>query len=71
MESRRAYYSDKDKKLLISAGDTVYINIGSNKVKPGDRCVVFRIMGRVKDQNTGEYLGYEVRRIARLELTKV
>ena len=60
---------EKDKKLLISAGDTVYINIGSSKVKQGTNCMVYRLVGKVRDHETRKVIGYEVRRIAKLVLT--
>ena len=61
---------EKDKKLMIAAGDTVYINLGSDKVKPGTICVVYRRIGRIKDPGeVGENLGVEVRRVGKLEVS--
>jgi len=60
--------SEKDKKLLISTGDTVYINVGAASVAPGTKCIVYRIIGKVQDQNTRDILGNEVRRIGRLKV---
>ena len=60
--------SEKDKKLLISTGDTVYINVGAAKVAPGSKCVIYRVLGKVQDQNTRDILGNEVRRIGRLRV---
>ena len=60
---------DKDNKLLISTGDTVYVTIDKNKIKPGLRCGIYRKMERIKDDKTKEYLGYEIRRIGKLEFT--
>lgn len=58
---------DKDKKMMISAGDTVYVDIGNDRVNKGDICCVYRNVGRVKDK--GEVLGYEVRLIGKIEIT--
>lgn len=60
---------DKDRKLLIAAGDTVYVNLASDKVKPGMRCYVYRMITRVKDPDTKNFIGYEVRRIGQIEFT--
>lgn len=60
---------DKGKKLLISSGDTVFINLGSDKVKPGMSCMVYRKIGRFIDPSTRDFLGYEVHRVGRLEIT--
>jgi hypothetical protein len=60
---------DKEKKLIISEGDTVYVNIGSDKVNKGDICMIFRKIGKVKDpDNSDKVLGYEVRRIGKIEI---
>ena len=61
---------ERDKKLLISAGDTVYVDLGSDKVNTGDECVVYRKVGSIKDpKNSGESLGFEVQRVGKLEIT--
>jgi len=61
---------DKDKKLIIAAGDTVYVNIGNDRVNNGDICFIYRKIGKVKDPaETGGILGYEVRRIGKIEIT--
>jgi hypothetical protein len=60
---------DKDNKLLISTGDTVYVTIDPDLIKPGLRCGIYRKMDHIKDGKTKEYLGYEIRRIGRLEFT--
>lgn len=57
---------EKDKRLLISTGDTVYINIGKTHVQPGTKCMVYRTVGKIKDPKSLESLGNEVRRIARI-----
>ncbi|HBU69074.1 MAG TPA: hypothetical protein DEE98_01680 [Elusimicrobia bacterium] len=60
---------EKEKKLLISTGDTVYLNLGSDKVTAGTKCMVYRRLGRVRDQRNGDVLGVEIRRIAKIEVT--
>jgi hypothetical protein len=60
---------EKDKKLLIAAGDTVYVNLGSDKVNTGDQCIVYRKTGSIKDpKDSGESLGLEVQRVGKLEI---
>jgi hypothetical protein len=62
---------DKDKKLLISAGDTVYLNIGNDRVKPGTQCFVFRKVQPVSNpEDKREIIGYEIRRTGKLEITR-
>ena len=61
--------ADKGKKLLISAGDSVYINIGSDRVRPGMQCMVYRRKGKYKDPETRETVGYEMTRVGKLEIT--
>lgn len=61
---------DKDKKMMLSEGDTVYVNLGSRLVKPGVQCNIYRKLGKVKDPDTGDVLGYEVRLVGRLTVTE-
>lgn len=61
--------TDADKKVLISAGDTVTVNLGSDKVKPGTRCEIFRVVKKVKDPKNRRHLGSEVLRMGFLEIT--
>lgn len=60
---------DPDKKLLISEGDSVYVNLGSDKVKPGSKCEIFRILRKIKDPKERIVLGYEVMKMGTLEMT--
>jgi LysM repeat protein len=60
---------DKDKKLMISGGDTVYINAGSDKVHPGMKCAIYRRTGKFRDPVTGDFIGYEMRRVGKIEIT--
>lgn len=61
---------DAEKNLMISAGDTVFVNLGQDKVKPGTQCDVIRRLGRVKDPVERKYLGYEMRRVGIIEITQ-
>lgn len=61
---------EKDKKLMISAGDTVYVNLGKDRVQSGTMCMIYRKVGKIKDpKKSGGLLGYEVRRVGKLEIT--
>jgi hypothetical protein len=61
---------DKDKKMIIASGDTVYVDIGNDRVNNGDICVIYRKIGKVKDRGEdGGTLGYEVRRIGKIRIT--
>jgi hypothetical protein len=59
----------KDKNLLISAGDSVFINIGASRVRPGMQCMVYRRKRKFKDPETHELLGFEMARVGKLEIT--
>lgn len=61
---------EKDKKLLISEGDTVYVKIERWRVKPGTQMTVYRRLNRVADPEVkNASLGFEVRRVGRLEIS--
>jgi hypothetical protein len=61
--------SDKDKKLMISDGDTVFVNLGLGQVSPGTTCTVYRRLKKVKNPEDGNKLGIEVRLLGSLEIT--
>lgn len=62
--------SERDQKLMISAGDTVYLDLGSQQaVKRDTRCLVYRKGRRVYHPTNGEFLGYVVRKVALVEVT--
>jgi hypothetical protein len=60
---------DRDKKLMISEGDTVFVNIGADRASPGTRYQICRRGEKMKDMTTGDVIGYEVRIVGALELT--
>jgi hypothetical protein len=60
---------EKDKKILVSSGDTVYLNMGFKKVSIGARVLVFRLGGRVKDFASGDTLGRELTKVGKLQVT--
>lgn len=60
---------DRDKKILIAEGDTVYLNIGSAQgLTAKMRCLVYRMTQTVKDPKNGRDLGYIAQKIAILEV---
>lgn len=62
---------EKDDKMMISEGDIIYINCGLDKVNPGVKCEVYRRIDKVKDvKDKNKYIGYEVRRIGKIEITE-
>lgn len=60
---------DKDKKLMISDGDTVFVSIGSGLVERGSRCTIYRRLKKVRNPDDGTLLGVEVRVLGTLEIT--
>lgn len=63
---------EKEKKILISAGDTVYLNIGSKKgLKPGMCGFVCRKGEKVYDSKTGKFQGRNIQRIGLIEIIEV
>ncbi|MGA2089838.1 MAG: hypothetical protein ABSH12_00030 [Endomicrobiales bacterium] len=61
--------SEKEKKLMISDGDSVFVSLGSDKVSPGTTCTIYRKMDKVINPDTGKNLGIEVRLIGTLEIS--
>lgn len=62
---------EKEKKILISAGDTVYLNIGSKKgLEPKMYYFVYRKGGKAYYPETGKLLGRNVMRIGLIEITE-
>lgn len=62
---------EQEKKILISAGDTVYLDIGSKKgLKPKMQCLVCRKGGKVYHPQTGKLLGRTIESIGLLEVTE-
>jgi LysM repeat protein len=62
---------DKEHKMLLSVQDVVYLNIGSsNGVKPRMRGAIYRQGRMIRDNKTGEKLGYSVNRVGTLEIAQ-
>jgi len=62
---------EQKNKVLISAGDIVYLDIGSKKgLKPKMRCGVYRKGDKVFHPKTGKLVGQVIQNIAVLELTE-
>jgi len=63
---------EKEKKILISAEDTVYLNIGSGKgLKPGMYCFVVRKEKKSYLPEAGKLLGRNIQRIGIAEIIEV
>lgn len=60
---------DKDKKLMISDGDTVFLSLGAGLVTTGTRCTIYRRLKKVRNPDDGTLLGVEVRVLGTLEIT--
>ena len=60
---------DVDHKAMISTGDVVYIDIGSDRVQPGSRCGVYSDQGESQDPGTRKSAGNEITRVGTLEVT--
>ncbi|MBN1824583.1 MAG: LysM peptidoglycan-binding domain-containing protein [Endomicrobiales bacterium] len=56
----------KERKLMISAGDTVYVDLGKDKISKGAECVVLR-KGRKMKSN--DVVGYEIIRVGKIQIT--
>ena len=61
--------SEKEKKMMLSAGDVVFTSLGSEKVEEGTKCAIFRKMKKMKDPDTGKFMGYEVRHLGFVKIT--
>lgn len=63
---------EKEKKMLISGGDIVYLNIGSKKgLKPGMYCFVVRKEKKSYLPEAGKLLGKNIQRIGIVEIVEV
>jgi hypothetical protein len=58
-------------KTLISMGDTIYLDIGSKDgVVPRLRCFVYRKVREIYHPTTGKFLGYVIRKVGLVEVTR-
>jgi hypothetical protein len=63
--------SDVGKKIMISQGDLIYVNIGAaNGVKPRMRADVYRKGQMVRQYESGEKVGQVMKRVAVIEMTQ-
>lgn len=61
--------AERDQKLMVSAGDIVYLDMGSQQgIAPKTQCLVYRKGRRVFHPSSGEFLGYVVRKVALIEV---
>jgi hypothetical protein len=57
-------------RSMFVANDLLYLNVGkAQEIQPGDRVGIYKRGSRIKDPQTGRFIGYEVRRIAISEIT--
>lgn len=57
-------------RSMFVANDLLYLNVGkAQEIQPGDRVGIYKRGSRIKDPQTGRFIGYEVRRIAISEVT--
>jgi|GEM_PF-5277140 len=57
-------------KSMYVLNDLIYLNIGSSQgIEPGDQLSIYRRGARVRDPQTGKFMGFEVRRAAVSEAT--
>lgn len=61
---------DQEIRSLYYLNDLVYVNVGTEAgFATGDRISIFKRGNRVRDPQTGKFLGYEVRRAATCQVT--
>lgn len=57
-------------RSMFVANDLLYLNVGKlQSIASGDRVGIYKRGSRVKDPQTGRFIGYEVRRVAISEIT--
>lgn len=55
---------------MFVTNDLLYLNVGKvQEIRAGDRVGIYKRGARIKDPQTGKFIGYEVRRIAISEIT--
>jgi hypothetical protein len=61
---------DSEIRSLYYLNDLVYLNVGTDQgFTSGDRISIYKRGQRVRDPQTGKFLGYEVRRAATTQVT--
>lgn len=61
---------DQEVKSMYIVNDLVYLNIGAAQgLKPGDRLGIYKRGERIRDPQSGRFLGYQVKRVATVEIT--
>ncbi len=57
-------------RSMFVANDLLYLNVGkAQEIKSGDRVGIYKRGARIRDPQSGRFIGYEVRRIATSEIT--
>lgn len=61
---------DQEVKSMFIVNDLIYLNVGvSQGLAPGDRLGIYKRGERIRDPQSGQFLGYEVRRVGTVEVT--
>lgn len=59
-------------RSILAEHDKVFINLGSNAgVKEGDQFKIYKTDGEIDDPATGSFLGYKIKALGILKITKV
>lgn len=57
-------------RSMFVANDLLYLNVGEAQgISAGDRVGIYKRGARIKDPQTGQFIGYEVRQVAVAEIT--
>jgi hypothetical protein len=61
---------DQEVKSMYLVNDLIYLNVGiSHGFQPGDRMGIYERGDRIRDPQSGRFLGYQVKRVATVEIT--
>ena len=70
LEAAASIVSSVPKRVLLATDDRVYIGLGREDAKPGDRFTIFRKQEKVFDPDTGRMLGWHVAMLGWLEVVE-
>jgi len=70
LEGAASIVSAVPKRVLLAMDDRVYIGLGREDAKPGDRFTIFRKQEKVFDPDTGRMLGWHVAKLGWLEVVE-
>ena len=60
--------AERDRKMLISTGDTVYVSMENPWRAKGKQGMIYRKMKRMRDPRTNKYAGYEMKRVGKVAI---